>query len=311
MQNFTVTRFLSDKKRVLFVSTDVLRSIQPKVAVLLAAHNGACWIQDQLNSILSQEGVITQIFVSIDFSTDETFKIVTEIQNHDNRVCNLDYGQVFGGAAKNFYRLIRDVDFSTYDYVAFADQDDIWLPYKLLHSINEIKSRSLCGYSGNVRAFWEDGRTVLIKKSYPQKRYDFIFEAAGPGCTYVFCSDSLMLFKNFMIRNWHSVNKVAFHDWMVYAYFRSFGLTWFIDPLPLMHYRQHSSNQVGANIGISAYKRRFFLFLTGWYRCEIEKIASLLKLDSPTRLFIFINALECRRRSRDAIILALLAIFFY
>lgn len=293
------------------MSNNILRSVQPKVAVLLAAHNGARWINDQLNSILSQEGVEIQIFVSIDLSTDETFEIVAEIQNHEKRIYMLNYGEVFGGAAKNFYRMIRDVDFSTYDYVAFADQDDIWLPNKLRHSVNQIKLKSLCGYSGNVLAFWEDGRHVLIKKSYPQKKYDYLFEAAGPGCTYVFCADSLMLFKSFIIRNWNSVNEVAFHDWMVYAYFRSSGLTWFIDSLPLMHYRQHSSNQVGANIGISAYKRRFFLFLTGWYRCEIEKISSLLNLDSPTRLFVFLNAFECRRRSRDAIILALLAIFFY
>jgi rhamnosyltransferase len=39
---------------------------RPKVGVLLAAYNGMQWIEQQLKSIIDQEGVDVTIFVSVD-----------------------------------------------------------------------------------------------------------------------------------------------------------------------------------------------------------------------------------------------------
>ena len=44
----------------------------PSVCVLLAAFNGAGFIKEQLDSILSQRGVRLEIFISIDESSDST-----------------------------------------------------------------------------------------------------------------------------------------------------------------------------------------------------------------------------------------------
>jgi rhamnosyltransferase len=63
----------------------------------------------------------------------------------------------------------------------------------------------------------------------PQKKFDHLFEAAGPGCTYVFKSDALQQFKDFLILNWNAVNDIELHDWMMYAYFREHDLDWHID----------------------------------------------------------------------------------
>ncbi len=283
------------------------------VVVLLAAFNGEKFIRHQLDTILAQEGVDVTIFISIDSSDDSTVNICQEYETLYSNVNILELGYCFGGAAKNFFRLIRDVDFSGYDFVAFSDQDDVWLGKKLSHACEVIISNKLDAYSSDVIAFWPDGREKLVKKSYPQKQFDYFFEAAGPGCSYVLKRDALQKFKNFLNKNWTEVNQVALHDWIIYAFCRSNNMQWHIDDLPLMCYRQHNSNQVGFNSGLKAYSKRISMVKDKWYRTEVEKIVSLVDVNSDSgfrleRWYLIQNFWQLRRRPRDAF--ALLAMLF-
>ena len=142
---------------------------KPSVAVLLAAHNGIEWIKEQIDTIFQQKEVNIFIFISVDVSSDGTFEWCKELNEKNSCVKVLPYGNHFGGAAKNFFRLIKDVNLNLFDFVSLADQDDIWLPNKLSRAVEIIKIKKLEGYSSNVVAFWEDGREKLIKKSSSQK----------------------------------------------------------------------------------------------------------------------------------------------
>ena len=124
----------------------------PKVAVLLAAYNGEQWIGHQLDSIWSQEGVTVDIFVSLDLSSDNTLSLLQSIKCNHTNLFILPYGERFGGAAKNFYSLMKEVDLSMYDYVAFADQDDIWLKDKLFEAYSHITSIGADAFSSDVIA---------------------------------------------------------------------------------------------------------------------------------------------------------------
>lgn len=44
---------------------------------------------------------------------------------------------------------------------------------------------NVVGYSSNVTAFWPANKRKLVSKAQPQRTSDFMFEAAGPGCTYL------------------------------------------------------------------------------------------------------------------------------
>ena len=158
---------------------------KPDCAVLLAVYNGMKYLEEQLQSILSQTGVNVTVFASVDISTDGSDKWLIQASEKDSRIIVLSAEERFGGAAKNFFRLIKDVDFSRFDYVAFADQDDIWNADKLHKAARIIQYSDYDAYSSNVMAFWSDGKVRLIKKSQPQRQWDYIFEAAGPGCTYL------------------------------------------------------------------------------------------------------------------------------
>lgn len=285
----------------------------PSVAVLLAAYNGKQYIQEQMDSLFNQEEVTLQLFISVDLSTDGTYEWCKRLENNNKNITVLEYGERFGGAGKNFYRLIRDVDFTEYDFVALADQDDIWLQNKLSRAVHCINEQKVSAYSSDVMAFWENGLKKLVKKSYPQKTYDYLFEAAGPGCTYVFKRSVILEFKKFMSRHSAAIDQVDSHDWMLYAFCRSRKISWFIDDKPMMLYRQHNTNQVGFNSGFKAYLKRISMVKNHWYRSEVEKIITLVMPANFTdfllnRWFLVKNFWELRRRKRDALALLLMTV---
>ncbi len=285
----------------------------PKVAVLLAAYNGAQWIEEQLSSILCQSAVDVSVYISIDPSVDDTEPFCLAYAARHPAVKVLPAAGPFGGASRNFFRLIRDVDLEGYDFVAFSDQDDIWHVDKLQRAVDAILLRGVDAYSSNVTAFWRDGKTRLLDKAQPQVAWDYLFEAAGPGCTYVMSRQLIEPLKLAMMDNWQRLQKVSLHDWYCYAFARSNGFKWFIDPVPTMQYRQHESNQVGANIGWGPLIARYKTIYDGWWFSQVQLIASLIgrgedpfvrswqRLNFGSLLRLSFSAFSCRRRSRDKV----------
>lgn len=248
---------------------------KPKIAVLLATYNGIPWLSEQLNSILSQLEVDVKIFVSDDKSTDGTVELLERVTEHDARVTILSTNKKFGSAAKNFYRLIVDADISDCDYVAFSDQDDIWLENKLASLAAIAKEANADGVSSNVLAFWLDGRQALIDKASPLKRLDFLFESAGPGCTFLMTPWLIQKAKSLLTDQNEKVSQVKAHDWLMYAICRSSGKRWVISPSPTVMYRQHHNNELGVHKGLGASWRRLQKLNSGWYKAEVIKVCEL------------------------------------
>lgn len=281
----------------------MMHNEHPKIAVLLAAYNGMQWIDEQIETIFNQQGVEITIYISVDLSTDGTYEWIEQLAEKNTNVVLLPYGERFGGAGPNFFRLVKDVDLSRFDAVSFADQDDIWHPEKLAKAYNKIAAGQCDVYSSNVTAFWADGREELIKKSQPQRKFDHLFEAAGPGCTYVFSPAAIQALKIFLVQAGDDLNKVSLHDWLAYAFCREQGFTWFIDEWPSMRYRQHEKNQVGTNNNFAAYRKRFDMVLNKWLRVQVNTIVRLVSPmkvnDVNDYLFLIKNCNELRRRTRD------------
>ncbi|WP_193764690.1 glycosyltransferase [Hafnia paralvei] len=253
-----------------------------KIAVLLAVYNGESWLTEQIDSVLRQKDVDVSLFISVDLSDDKSFELCSNLSRLDHRVTVLPYGERFGGAGKNFFRLMLDVEISEFDYISFADQDDIWFEDKLSRACKFL--RNYDAYSSNVIAFWTTGKEILIDKAQNQVEFDYLFESAGPGCTFVFNKKCGNLFKNFLRENYSKTQNIALHDWLLYAFARANDLSWFIDSRPSMYYRQHENNQVGANNSFKAIIKRLILIRSHWYSNEINKIVELLPwVDIPFR----------------------------
>lgn len=289
----------------------------PKLAVFLSAYNGTSYLVEQIESILRQECVDIHIFVSVDKSTDGTEDLLARWGISEPRLTLLPFGLRFGGAGSNFYRLLRDVNLKGFDYMSFADQDDIWLPDKLSRAHKTLERTGADAYSSNVMAFWIGGRQLLIEKSQKQVKWDFLFEAAGPGCTYVMRKKLACAIQDVIKSRWEDMQEVGLHDWFTYAFARANGYRWVIDDYAGMRYRQHEKNQVGVNSGARAFVQRARKVLSGWGVSQSALIAQLVGLgdDSFVRrwsggsksglLWLALHAWQCRRRPRDKIIFAL------
>ncbi len=299
----------------------------PVIAVLMATYNGKQWLSEQLDSILQQVGVDLTLFVSDDHSTDGTLEYLNELAESDSRVVVLPKRVRMGSAGKNFYRLVCDVDISDFDYVAFADQDDIWNLDKLSHHVNLIQAENAECVSSNVMAFWPDGSKKLIRKSQSQRSHDFIFEAAGPGCTFLMTPWLVAKLREEIQSARSPAKNVVMHDWLTYAICRAHKRRWVIDDVPSLMYRQHANNVIGANSGIKAIVNRLRKINDGWYRGEVSKIcevavginpdSKLIKLSGLFKARTFLSQLQLlsyvfqgRRKFVDRVVLGLTILFF-
>lgn len=292
----------------------------PSVLVLIAAYNGLRWLPEQVESILNQESVRVKLLISVDVSVDGTEQWVDEFALSDDRVTVLPHGMRFGGAAPNFFRLLREADLSDVDFVSLADQDDVWMPSKLNRAVEILHKTNADAYSSDAIALWLDGRQSHVRKSQAQVEWDFLFEAAGPGCTYVMRT-ALAKKLQIELRNHaeHS-NQIELHDWFIYAYARTHQCCWVIDGQALILYRQHEHNQVGVNQGIEGFLYRYRKVQSGWAINQAILIADLIGVKNTVFVQRHLNksrlgflrlafcARQCRRRLRDQFVFALMCL---
>lgn len=112
-----------------------------RVLVLMATYNGQEHLARQLDSILCQEGVELTLRVSDDCSTDSTFRILeTYAAEHDN--VDIVYNATHRGKTHNLMKLVYEAPADEYDYIALANQDDVWLDGKLAAGVARITANT-------------------------------------------------------------------------------------------------------------------------------------------------------------------------
>ena len=171
------------------------------IAVILPVYNGEQYLVQQIDSILNQSDVKPIIYIKDDSSSDSSLEIIRKLsfQHKNINILESDNKQI--NASTAFYEMIVNIPVKTYDYFAFCDQDDIWNYNKLIRAVKCLKLDNIHGYSSNVVAFWPTNKKKKVIKSYSQKKYDYMFESAGPGCTFVIKRDLFIKIKNFIIEN--------------------------------------------------------------------------------------------------------------
>jgi rhamnosyltransferase len=284
-----------------------------KSIVLLAAYNGDCFIAQQLQTILNQTHKPNKILINIDLSTDKTLVIVKEYATKFSEIKILSTNKQFGSSAANFIDLLSNADLSDIDYIALADQDDLWKHDKLEKAIKKLE-QGYDGYSSNVDAFWADGKRKILVKNQPQQKFDYLFESAGPGCTFVMTKNLAAKLQTFLKNNQGETSQMRqYHDWLIYAFARTSHYKWFIDSYAGIQYRQHELNDFGAHVGFSGFYVRLKRVLLGEGFDQVERLVRMFKLEKdpfvkkwyPLSRFGFLRlALHspyCRRRLREKI----------
>ncbi len=134
----------------------------PLVSVIINVRNGATTLREAIDSVLQQTFQDWELVIWDDRSTDSSAAIVA--QSCDPRIRYfLSPDDVPLGKARN--DAIRQ---ASGEWIAFLDQDDVWLPHKL--------ERQMALASEGVGLIY--GRTVRFYPSGSERDYDFIHEYA-------------------------------------------------------------------------------------------------------------------------------------
>lgn len=110
------------------------------IAVVMSSYNGASYITEQLDSVLTQNIPNLSVIVRDDGSTDGTVQILQQYARRGDirLICGENEGYV-----KSFFDVLAAA--GDFDYYCFADQDDIWLPDKVSSAIELIQESSASG----------------------------------------------------------------------------------------------------------------------------------------------------------------------
>ena len=135
----------------------------PLVSIIMNVRNGAAFLREALDSVLSQTFADWELVVWDDRSTDDSGKIVGEYRDRRLRYF-LSPDETPLGEARN-----QAIQQATGEWLAFLDQDDIWLPLKLESQMALAKDSVGIIY----------GRTVLFDSRRGDLRdYDYAHEFA-------------------------------------------------------------------------------------------------------------------------------------
>lgn len=229
------------------------------VVVLLSTYNGAPYLEDQLDSILSQDYRDFHILIRDDGSSDNTIEILRNYKDSHQDKITLVEGKNMGSKS-SFFTLanIALEKFPDSEYYAFADQDDVWLPEKISKAMEILDTDTnphrlyycdpvlVDSKLRKIRDYHLDTRNTLEES--------FIIQPAL-GCTIVV---SFPLLKKIAAC---SPGKFAMHDACAYMLALALGGFVYHDSDALIYYRQHSSNAIGYNQSFfHKWRRRFMEF---------------------------------------------------
>jgi glycosyltransferase involved in cell wall biosynthesis len=244
------------------------------VAILLCTYNGEKFLQAQLDSIAKQSHQNWCLFVSDDGSTDRTLDLIERFSNS----VGTERVQLFSGPgrgfAQNFLSLLARPQIDV-PYIAFADQDDIWLPEKLARALSVLQSHRAIPalYAGRTRYIDEQdqilGESTLFLK--PPCFANALVQSIGGGNTIMI---NHHVFK--VMRTTPHPIDIYSHDWWFYLLVSALGGSINYDPQPYVLYRQHSANVVGMNTTWKQKWLRIQMLLAGDFaKWNDRNIASL------------------------------------
>jgi len=215
-----------------------------KVAVLMSTYNGEKFLREQIESILAQKNVEINLLVRDDGSSDKTLEILKEYSKKG--MLSLETGKNCG-VGNSFMRLLYKTP-DAYDFYAFSDQDDIWLPDKMICAIEKIRDQQAPSlYTGNQMLIDRFGRKMGARyESAPSVDYHQILcNNMLSGCTMVFNRALFSLLRDEKRRPSQRLLKNRIHDvWVAMAAAVS-GSVIFDEDSHIL-YRQHENNVVGA-----------------------------------------------------------------
>jgi len=219
------------------------------VSVALCTHNGERHLRAQLDSISGQELSPAELVACDDVSTDGTIEILEAFAREAPFPVRVTRNAERLGPAKNYEQAIG---LCGGDFIALADQDDVWLPGKLQRLMEAIERGGAAYAFSDARLIDADGHDVpgktLLARRFSPASIDRAFRAHR--------EQDLLLKRDFiygttlLLRSEHRdlVLPIAqgwSHDPWIVNVLALLGYGGAAVPEPLVLYRQHAVQASG------------------------------------------------------------------
>jgi len=226
-----------------------------RISVCMATCNGARFVREQIDSILSQLLPGDDLVISDDSSSDSTVEIIKSI--NDPRILLLE-----GNRSRNpIFNFENALLHATGDIIALSDQDDVWLPGKLDLIRSEFGRKPNPVYLIVMDAAVIDENGNLLHDSLFER-----FRRVGPGMvanifdnSYIGCS--MAFSRDLLAYALPFPKNIPMHDIWLGLVAEIFGKTAFVS-VKTMHYRKHDSSCTDFSIKFTPLlqiRRRWFL----------------------------------------------------
>lgn len=222
------------------------------ITICLATYNGEKYVEQQLESLLSQTFEDFKILVRDDGSDDKTQELLKKYaKKYPDKIEVMQDTQGRLGSAQSFMRILEQVQTS---YVMFCDQDDVWIKNKIevtLKKMHELEK----SYSFDVPLLvFTDMKVVdrelnILNESFwnyqkldPNIAYDWkklLAQNVIAGCTIMINLPAKKVSLPYKFDE-------MFHDHWLGVQVAKHGKIAYIDT-PTLLYRQHDTNVDGAH----------------------------------------------------------------
>ena len=238
--------------------------VNPHVTILLAVYNGQPHLAAQLDSFAAQDHGNWQVLASDDGSGDDSLAVLQSFAKDHPLVCLEGPRQ---GGSENFMSLVRRAaDHAPADHwLAFSDQDDVWLPHKLSRAIDRLSAVERPGQPAlYCSRTWITDEGLQNRRLSPPRPKPLAFRNAlvqnvVAGNTILLNAAAARLVEAAA----QKTGTVIVHDWWVYQIISGHGGVILHDDEPGLLYRQHAINQIGANDTWQARIKRLYQLMRG------------------------------------------------
>jgi glycosyltransferase involved in cell wall biosynthesis len=247
-------------------------SADPVVCILLATHDGADHLPEQLASLAQQRYRRWALVAADDASTDGTAELLRRVAAREAIEIRalLELGPARAGPKATFDQLGRHARDTSFDYFAFCDQDDLWDPKKLQLQVRRLLAleqrhpgRPVLVYS-DCTVVDRDGAALAGSfNRYAGIREPPAHDALRALVRYNPIPGNTMLFNRRLLELAFPLPPEAWlHDWWTALVASALGAIGHV-PHPLVAYRQHGRNTIGARRPLSGLRAAFVGYRAG------------------------------------------------
>ncbi len=248
----------------------------PRIAILMCTYNGDEYLEEQLDSIQNQDYKNWTLYVSDDGSKDKTLDILKSYQKKwGPKKLHIRRGPQ-KGFCQNFLQIISDKKINA-DLYFLCDQDDVWMPHKLSHTLKKIAQLDAAKpllYCARTTYASSDAKKILGESDLFLKPPSFknaLVQSIAGGNTMTFNNPLRKVAQRYPKAD------VVSHDWWLYMLNELVGGKTLYDQESTILYRQHGRSLVGANMGLIAKFKRLRMLLNGTYRVYNTKHLNAFK----------------------------------